>query len=198
MTINGLNQGFETDGDWNTMELTPAGMTFTGDMTQMQVFYGLYGYGATHSVTFANIVLDGCLFLEDGMATGGGWFIPEDTSAINLSSGGKATFGFVAKQKKGNAYGNLEFQYHTDGLILNSTSYDWVQVATTQAIFEGIGTLNGEPGFRFRVRAVDGDKVGTDVDRSEIRIWTGGDTFDMPTYRAEGDLMGGQIVVHKK
>jgi len=55
MKIKGLDQGFETDGNWNTMELTPAGMTFTGDMTKMQVFYGLYGYGATHSVTFQNI-----------------------------------------------------------------------------------------------------------------------------------------------
>jgi len=62
MNINGLDQGFETDGNWNTIELTPAGMTFTGDMTKMQVFYGLYGYGATHSVSFNNISVDGCLF----------------------------------------------------------------------------------------------------------------------------------------
>ena len=61
MTVNGLNQGFETDGNWNTMELSPAGMTFTGDMTQMQVFYGLYGYGATHSVAFKDIMVTGCL-----------------------------------------------------------------------------------------------------------------------------------------
>jgi len=63
MTINGLDQGFETDGNWNTMELTPAGMTFTGDMAQMEVFYGLYGYGATHSVVFRDITVTGCLVL---------------------------------------------------------------------------------------------------------------------------------------
>lgn len=57
MTVNGLAQGFETDGNWNTIELTPAGMTFTGDMTNLQVFYGLYGYGATHSVTFSDITV---------------------------------------------------------------------------------------------------------------------------------------------
>jgi len=61
MTINDLNQGFETDGNWNTIELTPAGMTFTGDMTQMQVFYGLYGYGATHTVAFKDITVAGCI-----------------------------------------------------------------------------------------------------------------------------------------
>jgi len=61
MRINGLDQGFETDGNWNTMELTPAGMTFTGDMAGMQVFYGLYGDGAVHGVEFSNIAVSGCL-----------------------------------------------------------------------------------------------------------------------------------------
>jgi hypothetical protein len=63
MTINGLNQGFETDGNWKTMELTPAGMTFTGNMAFMQVFYGLYGYGATHSMAFKGITVTGYLDL---------------------------------------------------------------------------------------------------------------------------------------
>ena len=61
MEINTLDQGFETDGNWNTIELTPAGMTFTGDMTQMQVFYGLYGSGAIHDVEFRDIAVQGCL-----------------------------------------------------------------------------------------------------------------------------------------
>ncbi len=57
MNIRGLDQGFEVDGNWNTIELTPAGMTFSGDMKHMQVFYGIYGYGATHGVSFTNIVV---------------------------------------------------------------------------------------------------------------------------------------------
>jgi hypothetical protein len=61
MNIRGLYQGFETDGNWNTIELTPAGMTFTGDMKHLQVFYGLYGYGATHSVAFNDITVQGHL-----------------------------------------------------------------------------------------------------------------------------------------
>ena len=61
MIINGLAQGFETDGNWNTIELTPAGMTFTGDMKHLRVFYGLYGYGATHTVVFEDITVDGHL-----------------------------------------------------------------------------------------------------------------------------------------
>ena len=57
MNIRGLNQGFETDGNWNTIELTPAGMTFTGDMEHLQVFYGLVGYGTTHTASFADITV---------------------------------------------------------------------------------------------------------------------------------------------
>lgn len=70
MTINGLDQGFEVDGNWNTMELTPAGITFTGDMTRMQVFYGLFGYGATHVVQFGNIavILTDVVWVDDDWA----------------------------------------------------------------------------------------------------------------------------------
>ena len=60
MNIRGLNQGFEVDGNWNTIELTPAGMTFTGNMKDMQVFYGIFGYGATHTVSFEAISVTGC------------------------------------------------------------------------------------------------------------------------------------------
>lgn len=57
MKVRDLYQGFEVDGNWSTIELTPAGMTFNGDMTNLQVFYGLYGYGATHSVSFTDITV---------------------------------------------------------------------------------------------------------------------------------------------
>jgi len=60
MTINGLQQGWEDNGDWNNMEFAPAGMTFTGDMTQQQVYYGLYGYGSTYTAAFTNIIVTGC------------------------------------------------------------------------------------------------------------------------------------------
>jgi hypothetical protein len=93
MTVNGLYQGFETDGNWNTMELSPAGMTFTGDMTQMQVFYGLYGYGATHSVAFTDITVTGCLgtVVIDGCDTGVVDQVLGDGSTISGEIGACAT-----------------------------------------------------------------------------------------------------------
>ena len=73
MTVNGRDQGFYVP-NWHSgpPDLTPAGMTFTGDMTQMQVFYGIYGYGATHSVKFENINVTGSTrnIIIDGCDTG--------------------------------------------------------------------------------------------------------------------------------
>jgi hypothetical protein len=62
MTINGEPQGFY-DPNWHPgpADLMPAGMTFTGDMKHLRVFYGLYGYGATHTVTFESITVGGVL-----------------------------------------------------------------------------------------------------------------------------------------
>jgi hypothetical protein len=62
MTINGETQGFY-DPNWHSgpADLMPAGMTFTGDMEHLRVFYGLYGYGATHTVEFRNIAVEGHL-----------------------------------------------------------------------------------------------------------------------------------------
>jgi len=195
--IYGIPTGFNPSG--GIYQDFPAGISFESDVTKMasmQVFVS--GNPGNGTIIVKDLVVTGYMNLEEGMATGGGWYIPEDDTAHGISLGGKATFGFVAKQKKGNSSGNLEFQYHADGLNLKSDSYDWVTLAATQVMFEGIGTLNGQYGYKFRVRAVDGGKIGTNTDRFEIRIWTNSGDFDMPTYRAEGDLSGGQIVVHKK
>jgi|WetSurMetagenome_2_1015567.scaffolds.fasta_scaffold14845_5 hypothetical protein len=65
MSVNELWQGFETDGNWSTMELTPAGLSFSADMEHMIVFYGFNRTGATNSVAFNNITVEGTLFHLD-------------------------------------------------------------------------------------------------------------------------------------
>jgi hypothetical protein len=57
LNIRGLDQGFETDGNWNTIEMSPAGMTWNADMKHLQVFYGIDGYGATHTAIFRDITV---------------------------------------------------------------------------------------------------------------------------------------------
>ena len=70
-TINGVQQGLYTSG-WKDAkpEFYPAGRTFEGDMTQMQVFYGRGVGGGT--VAISDIAVDGCLrmILINGCDTG--------------------------------------------------------------------------------------------------------------------------------
>ena len=72
-TINGEQQGFYTDGYVSDAPptLMPVGRSFTGDMTQMQAFWGRGGGGGV--VSISNIEVSGCFVLEEGMVTGGGW-----------------------------------------------------------------------------------------------------------------------------
>jgi hypothetical protein len=60
LTINGEAQGFY-DPNWHPgpADLMPAGMSFTGDVQHLRVFYGLYGYGASHTVAFEGITVEG-------------------------------------------------------------------------------------------------------------------------------------------
>jgi len=59
--INGVQQGLYIGG-WKDAqpEFYPAGRSFEGDMTQMQVFYGRGGGDGT--VTISDITVDGCLW----------------------------------------------------------------------------------------------------------------------------------------
>jgi hypothetical protein len=196
----GVPTGFDRQSDGSYADY-PAGISWTpSDSSELCQMQGVvFGNGGNGTIIVRDVRITGPLVLESGKATGGGWFIAEDTGGVgNVTPGGKATFGFVAKQKGEESTGETVFQYKTDELTLKSTSYDWVNLANSQVMFKGTGSLNGVDGFDFRVRAVDGNKTGSGVDRFEIRIWTGTDTFDSPTHRAEGDLGGGQIVIHKK
>jgi hypothetical protein len=61
MTVNGISQGFYEAGWKNhAPEISPAGMTFTADMTQLQVFYGIYARFGAHTVVFEDIQVTGC------------------------------------------------------------------------------------------------------------------------------------------
>lgn len=200
LTGYGIGTGFYTVWKPTGPDYYPTGISFDTDeakMGSMQVF--VEGSSDGGSIIVKDLAVTGYLVLDEGMATGGGWFIAESNgNFVGTTPGGKATFGFVAKRKNETSSGQLEFQYHADGLNLKSASYDWVSVASVQVMFEGEGVLNGVPGYRFRVWAFDGDKAGGQPDRFTIRIWTGSGSYESPTYRAEGDLGGGQVVVHKK
>lgn len=46
---------------WPTISYSPAGMTFSGDMKNMQVFFGLKSPGVEQSVAFRDISVQGCI-----------------------------------------------------------------------------------------------------------------------------------------
>lgn len=147
---------------------------------------------------------------DGGFVTGGGWIdSPAGALAADPVAGGKATFGFVAKLKKGDVVptGNTEFQLHSAKMNFKSQSYDWMAASTTQITFRGRGTVNGVEGYRFFVTAVDGRLVGA-PDAFRIKIWdestnavvydsqVTGDTADNAAPSTE--LANGSIVIHKQ
>jgi len=168
MTVNGLDQGFETDGNWNTMELTPAGMTFTGDMTQMQVFYGLYGYGATHAVHFRDITVTGCLYeipITIDIKPG------SDPNSINLTSNGVVPVA-----------------------VLGSAGFDVQSIDARTLSLDGaeVGVRGKEGMLRCAYEDVNGDGF-TDLMcqfYTNDLVWTSGSTEATLT----GKLFNGQLI----
>lgn len=175
--------------------------------------------------TVAAQVVDGCadttvvrqIVVYDpsaGFVTGGGWIdSPSGAYAADLSLTGRANFGFVSKYLKGATIpiGQTEFQFQTAKLNFHSESYDWLVVAGARAQYKGAGSVNGSPGYKFILTAVDGGVLGGNAsDRFRIKIWhaalDGTDVLDYDNQTAalqEGStnegtaISGGNIVIHK-
>jgi len=129
-----------------------------------------------------------------GFVTGGGWIdSPAGAYVADPSMTGKATFGFVAKYKKGANVpdGNTEFQFKASDLNFHSTSYEWLVVAGNMAQFKGEGTINGQGSYKFMITADDDNP-----DTFRIKIWDeNGTVYDNGSQQSLG---GGSIVVHSK
>jgi endonuclease/exonuclease/phosphatase family metal-dependent hydrolase/PKD repeat protein len=153
------------------------------------------GFGNTDTAIYEFVVV---YDPNGGFVTGGGWIMsPAGAYTADPSLTGKATFGFVAKYKKGATVpdGNTEFQFHVAGLNFKSTSYEWLVVAGSKAQYKGVGTINGTGEYKFMITAVDGKP-----DTFHIKIWTEDDSdieqvvYDNGSQQAIG---GGSIVVQK-
>lgn len=159
---------------------------------------GVYSIILEATDTAGNIQTSGLLYLavydpSAGFVTGGGWLIPDDTSSVGISSGGKANLGFEVKYQEGSTIpqGNLTVHYNQDSLKFKSTSMEWLAVTGLSADFQGQGMINNEGNYIFRVHIIDGEQ-----DQFEVRIWTVDGSFDNPNYRATNDLSKGSIVIH--
>ncbi|GAA4394620.1 hypothetical protein GCM10023187_00640 [Nibrella viscosa] len=150
---------------------------------------------------------------DGGFVTGGGWInSPKGAFKANPELFGKATFGFVAKYRKGSTVpdGNTEFQFKAGDLNFKSTAYDDMRlvIAGARANYKGMGTINGTGSFRFLVSAIDGQvNGGGGVDKFRIKIWNS--ATDQVVYdnnlapgslgddaEPETAIGGGSIVIH--
>lgn len=144
-----------------------------------------------------------------GFVTGGGWIpSPKGAYAPDPALTGKASFGFVAKYKKGANVpsGETEFQFRVADLHFHSLGYQWLVVSGPKAQFKGTGTINGGGDYGFLLTAIDGDrKEPVRADRFRIKIWDRGAeevVYDNKMNEAEDGeastgIGGGSIVVHK-
>jgi PKD repeat protein len=125
-------------------------------------------------------------------------FTSPGTYKADPALGGKATFGFVSKYKKGATVpeGNTEFQFKAGNLNFHSTSYEWLVVTgSNYARFKGEGTINGLGNYKFMIWA--GDDA---PDTFRIKIWYEENGSEIVVYDNGMDqpIGGGSIVVHTK
>jgi hypothetical protein len=115
--------------------------------------------------------------------TGGGW--------IKEASREKATFGVSGGIKNNKFWGQLSFKGHgKNGIKIKSTSvtaYIVIDAVTRQ--IEGIAKVNGKGSFTYKVIVKDNGEPGRN-DSFSLVVSNG--------YSAAGNLIGGNIQLHKK
>jgi PKD domain len=145
-----------------------------------------------------------------GFVTGGGWLnIAAGSYPADPTLSGRANFGFNAKYQNGNGRppsGQTEFNFQVANFNFHSELYQWLVVSSFKAQFKGTGSVNGVPGYDFRVTAYDGQiSGGGGVDKYRIKITRNGQTiFDNRMGQPEDidganpqAIAGGSIVIHR-
>ena len=140
-----------------------------------------------------------------GFVTGGGWFdSPAGAFVDDPTLTGRATFGLVARYKKGKSVpdGKTTFQFQVAGLSFTSLAYDFLVInqGGTNAQFKGTGGINRLPApnlspFRFMIWATDGRP-----DTFRIKIWweDGGAEHIVYDNGVDQPLGGGSVVIQAR
>jgi len=203
VTLDG-SASYDPDGtivsyDWSFGDnTTGSGVSVSHTYTAVGIYSATLTVADDSGIQASDITMVVVYDPTAGSATGGGWFwSAKGNLKRNVESEGKATFGFVVKYKQGAAAGNLEFQYRVGDINLKSSNITWLIVSSSNAQFQGEGTINGEGLYTFRVLAKDGAQAGGQPDEFTIKIWQGTDTEADPIYQAiNAQLGGGNIIIH--
>ncbi len=127
-----------------------------------------------------------------GSVNGSGSYTPLNTTLVGFTAGGVATMNFSGQYPSGSTtpQGNLSFSYAQDGFTFTETSLTWLAINGTSADFQGQGQVNGAGSYTFQVHIV-ADSPG----QFDIRIWTTGNSFTNPNFRAGNSLSNGTITI---
>jgi hypothetical protein len=146
---------------------------------------------------------------NSGFVTGAGWFnSPAGAYARNPGLAGRATFGIGSMYLKNQPFpsGATFFHFPVANLKLISLTQDWLVISGDKAIFKGTGHVNGVPGYKYLVSAVDGPNAHwAGADKLRIKIWdpAGAILYDNQPLADNGAgatqaIAGGAIVIHSK
>src|SRR5450759_814035 len=121
--------------------------------------------------------------------TGGGWI---EGNSDGHHKNDKATFGVSGGIKNGKYWGKLSFNDHNGTKIKSTqiTAYTYINATTRQ--IKGFANINGEGSYVYTVVVTDNGEPGRD-DHFILDV-----NIDGVMYHAEGDLIGGNIQLHKE
>ena len=145
-------------------------MTFTGDMERMQVFYGLYGDGATHSVAFEDITVEGCLLPLSAT-------IDIDPDTLNVKSHGEWITAYI----------ELPDGYDVNGIDVSTIYLDTIPVDTSAPATVGDYDSDGTSDLmvKFDRTAVVAYLGTEDVTEEVTEDETGTDSYEELTITGE-------------
>lgn len=137
-----------------------------------------------------------------GFATGAGMIdspagaYPQDPNLI-----GRANFGFSVKYLPGDTVpnGGSQFKFRIADINFTSTSYQWLVISGSKAIFKGIGTNNGIGDYTFLVSTIDGspDKYRIKItDNSTNTVFYDNEMGSSETVDPTTPLVAGSVIIH--
>ena len=110
-----------------------------------------------------------------GYTYGGGYYnSPAGALVSDLSSTGKASYGFAMNYFKNSTYpkGETQFEFKVGDFEFNALNFDYLAINNSTAQFRGTGKIiGGQSGIGFIMTVIDGQLDGSGVDKIRMKIY---------------------------